>query len=84
MRSLPINFIQGSGCGLTPGDVVQVGDEQFRVIPATAKRLIVIIDGVRFEVDDATADAGLVEEISRVIKGLFKILEKRAQKSATA
>jgi len=47
-------------------------------------RLVVIIDGVRFEVDDATADAGLVEEISRVIKGLFKILEKRAQKSATA
>ena len=52
---------------------------------AKPPRLIVIIDGVRFEIDDATADAGLVEEISRVIKGLFKILEKRAQKqSATA
>lgn len=47
-------------------------------------RLVVIIDGVRFEIDDQQADAGLVEEISRVIKGLFKILEKRAQKSASA
>lgn len=45
-------------------------------------RVVVIIDGVRFEIDDSEADAEIRKDISRVIKGLFKILEKRAQPRA--
>lgn len=42
-------------------------------------RVVIIIDGVRFEIDDAEADSELQQAISRVVKGLLTILEKRAQ-----
>lgn len=46
------------------------------------KQIVVIVDGVKFEVDYSEADAGLLSDISRIIKGLLTILEKRAQQRA--
>lgn len=41
------------------------------------KQVIIIVDGVRFEIDYSEADDGLMNDISRIIKGLLTILEKR-------
>jgi hypothetical protein len=41
------------------------------------------INGVEFTFDSRNADPSLMEEIGRLIKGFFKILERRAQKRAT-
>jgi len=49
---------------------------------ANAKQIVIIVDGVRFTLDYTDADTQLLEEIARIIKGLLKKIEQRAQQRA--